>query len=139
MDRVPVNADEALTVFQINLLPYSNGEVNYLRLPSVEASAEYRRSQVVITPVFGETSYLGRIAVLHVDGNHSYESAQSDVASWHELVMPGGWIIIDDYIWPYGDGPQRVGDAFLTEHRGSIEHAFVMGGALFVQLSPRRP
>lgn len=137
LDRVPINADEALTIFQINLFPYSGGTVNYLRLPSVEASVQYRRSHVVATSVFGETSYSGHIAVLHVDGNHSYESAQSDVASWHELVMTGGWIIIDDYIWPYGDGPQRVGDAFLTEHRDSIEHAFVMGGALFVRLLPK--
>lgn len=136
LDRVPVNADEALTIFQINLLPYSNGAVNYLRLPSVEASAEYHRSQVVKTPVFGETAYSGRIAILHVDGNHSYANAQSDVASWRDLVMPGGWIIIDDYIWPYGDGPKRVGDEFLAEHQEKIAHAFVMGGALFVQLSP---
>lgn len=135
LDRVPVNADEALTVFQLNLLPYSNGAVNYLRLPSVEASAEYRRSRVVATPVFGETAYSGRIAVLHVDGNHSYANAQSDVASWRDLVMPGGWIIIDDYTWPYGDGPQRAGDEFLAEQLEKIACAFVMGGALFIQLA----
>jgi hypothetical protein len=136
LDRVPVNADEALTIFQLNLLPYSNGAVNYLRLPSVEASAEYRRSRIVTTPVFGETAYSGRIAILHVDGNHSYSNAQSDVASWHDLLLPGGWIIIDDYTWPYGDGPQRVGDEFLAEHLEKIACAFVMGGALFIQLSP---
>ncbi len=31
VDSVPVDADEALTVFQINLLPYGHGAVNYLR------------------------------------------------------------------------------------------------------------
>lgn len=135
LDRVPVNADEALTVFQINLLPYANGAVNYLRMPSVEASVEYRRSRVVATPVFGETTYSGRIAVLHVDGNHTYANAQSDVASWHNLVVPGGWTVIDDYTWPYGDGPQRAGDEFLAAHHEKFGCAFVMGGALFIQLA----
>lgn len=135
VDRVPLDAEEALTVFQINLLPHANGAVNYLRLPSIEASAEYRRSCIVTTPAFGETMYSGAIAVLHVDGNHSYANAQSDVASWHDLVVPGGWIVIDDYTWPYGDGPQRVGDEFLAAHREQIACAFVMGGSLFIQLA----
>ncbi|MDB5983510.1 MAG: hypothetical protein JWQ69_4525 [Pseudomonas sp.] len=134
LDRVPVNADEALTVFQLNLLPYAHGTVNYLRLPSVDAAVEYRRSHRVTTAAFGETNYTGRIAVLHVDGNHSYDSAHADVSAWADLVRPGGWIIIDDYIWPYGDGPQRVADEFLESRLPGIECAFVMGSALFIQL-----
>ena len=73
---------------------------------------------------------------LHVDGNHSYESARADVDAWADLVIAGGWIIIDDYIWPYGDGPQRVGDEFLRSHQGEIACAFVMGSALFIQRAP---
>jgi hypothetical protein len=134
VDRVPVDADEALTVFQLNLLPYANGAVNYLRLPSVDAAVEYRGSQTVTTPAFGETNYVGRIAVLHVDGNHSYDSARADVLAWADLVLPGGWIIIDDYIWPYGNGPQRVADEFLGSHCANIDCAFVMGSALFLRL-----
>lgn len=135
LDRVPVDADEALTVFQINLLPYAHGMVNYLRRPSVDAAAQYRSSNVVTTETFGETTYAGSIAVLHVDGNHSYASAQSDVAAWVGLVLPGGWIVTDDYIWPYGDGPQRAGDEFLASNFARVELAFVMGSALFIQLS----
>jgi hypothetical protein len=134
VDRVPVNADEALTVFQLNLLPYAHGAVNYLRLPSVDAAVEYRRNPVVTTTAFGETRYTGRIAVLHVDGNHSYASAKEDVAAWCELVTPGGWIIIDDYVWPYGNGPKRVGDEFVHRQMSNIVCAFVMGAALFIQL-----
>jgi cephalosporin hydroxylase len=135
VDRVVVNADEALTVFQINLLPYANESVNYLRLPSVQASVEYRRSPNVASPSFGETRYAGRIAVLHVDGNHSYESARADIAAWSDLVLPGGWIVIDDYVWPYGDGPRRVGDEFLAEASQRLEVSFVMGSALFIRIS----
>lgn len=134
VDSVPVDADEALTIFQINLLPYGHGAVNYLRLPSVNAAAIYRDRPVVNTASFGETKYAGRIAVLHIDGNHSYVRAHSDVSAWADLVTPGGWIVIDDYIWPYGDGPQRVGDEFLAANSAYIHCAFVMGSALFVQV-----
>jgi hypothetical protein len=135
VDRVPVNADEALQMFQMNLLPYAKGDVNYLRLPSVDAARKYRHNAVVETPVFGQTRYGGRIAVLHVDGNHSYESVSADVDAWADLMVPNGWIIIDDYNWPYGDGPQRVGDEFLSAWDARIRNSFVTGGALFIHLS----
>ncbi len=135
VDRVPVSADEALTVYLLNLLPYANGSVNFIRLPSVDAAIQYRKTPLVATPVFGKTEYSGRIAVLHIDGNHSYANAQADVASWCDLVMPGGWVIIDDYIWPYGDGPQRVGDELLSRWFKKIACSFVMGSALFIQIA----
>lgn len=134
VDRIPVSADEALTVFHLNLLPYSNGAINYLRMPSVDAALEYQRSRTVTTPVFGRTTYSGTIAALHIDGNHSHENAQADVSSWNRMVKSGGWIIIDDYVWPYGDGPQRVGDKFLIESHSEIACSFVIGSALFIQL-----
>jgi hypothetical protein len=79
--------------------------------------------------------------MLHVDGNHSYASAHSDVSAWADLVTPGGWIVIDDYIWPYGDGRQRVGDEFLASNVARVSSAFVMGSALCVQIlaQPKHP
>jgi hypothetical protein len=137
VDQVPVNADEALIVFQINLLPYSHGSVNYLRMPSVQAARAYRSSQVVVTPLFGETHYSGHISILHIDGNHSPQNVSADIAEWTSFVLPGGWIIIDDYTWPYGKGPQTVGDEFLSSNSDRIEISFVMGGALFIRLKAR--
>ena len=133
VDRVPVDADEALTVFQINLLPYAQGKVNYLRVPSVEAAVEYQRNREVTTPAFGRTNYTGRIAILHIDGNHSYENAHADIDAWAGLLLPGGWIIIDDYRWPYGDGPRRAADEFIFTAQSKIECAFFMGGALLIK------
>lgn len=126
--------DEALRVFEMSLLPYSNGDINYLRLPSTEAARHYAAQRVVSTASFGDTIYSGKIALLHVDGNHSYEAARDDVHTWSGHVVPGGWIIIDDYVWPYGDGPQRAGDEFLSKNQTRISSAFVMGTALFLQL-----
>lgn len=132
-----VDADEAFEVFLIGLGPVALGDMNYLRLPSTEAAGVYRAGLTVETPVFGATRYNGSIAVLHIDGNHAYEAAKSDVAAWACHVAPGGWIIIDDYVWPYGDGPRRVGDEFLAAERERIDTAFVTGSALFIRLTTR--
>jgi hypothetical protein len=134
VDGIRVDANEALTVFHLNLLPYAQGRLNYLRLPSVEAAKIYRMSLCVTSPEFGVTQLSGSIAVLHIDGNHNYDNVRSDIEVWSNRVVPGGWIIIDDYLWPYGDGPQRAGDEFLAAKFDSIELAFVMGGALFLRL-----
>lgn len=129
------SAAEALNVFQINLLPYSRGDINYLRMPSTEGAKHYRSLAAVQTPSFGITNYSGHIALLHVDGNHSYENAKADVDAWSDLVLPGGWIVIDDYTWPFGDGPKRVGNEYLEVNNSRIATSFVMGGALFIQLA----
>ena len=126
--------DETLRGFEMNLLPYSNGDINYIRLPSTEAALDYGAQRAVSTESFGTTEYCGNIAVLHIDGNHSYEAARADAEAWSRHVLPGGWTIIDDYVWPYGDGPQRVGDEFLHINRTRLSCAFVMGTALFLQL-----
>lgn len=135
VDAVPFNADEAFAVFQINMVPYADGTVNYLRLPSTDASLRYRESRTVVSPQFGTTQYSGRIAILHIDGNHSYENAQADVRAWQEFVVPGGWIVIDDYIWAFGDGPKRVGDEFLAANAAFINTCFVAGGNLIINLT----
>jgi hypothetical protein len=129
------SAEEALSVFQLNLLPYSRGDVNYMRMPSTHGAALYRAAAEVSTSVFGKTTYCGRIALLHVDGNHSYDSACADVLAWSDLVMPGGWLVIDDYNWPFGDGPKRAGNEYLSANIERISTSFVMGGALFIRLS----
>ena len=129
-----MSAEEALAVFEMNLLPYNANHVNYLRMPSTDGASHYTYNSSVTTESFGTTDYRGEIAILHVDGNHSYEAVKEDMAIWSRLVAKGGWIVIDDYNWPFGDGPRRVGDVFLTENRTKIETAFVMGGALFIQL-----
>lgn len=128
-----LDAEEALAVFEMNLLPYSANHVNYLRMPSTDGAKHYHEHRGATTASFGTTSYCGHIAILHIDGNHSYAAAKADIASWSRFVIDGGWIIVDDYIWPYGDGPQRAGDEFLVENKDRIDVAFVMGGALFIQ------
>lgn len=139
VDRVSaqVDAEEALAVFEMNLLPYNADQLNYLRLPSSDGALHYGARLDVTTAAFGTTRYAGHIAILHIDGNHSYAAAKADLAAWGGFVVAGGWIVVDDYVWPYGDGPQRAGDEFLAQHQEIIDVAFVMGSALFVQLASR--
>jgi hypothetical protein len=128
------DCDEALLVFEMNLLPYCVNDINYLRMPSVRGAAHYGQHKQAISPSFGTTDYTGKISILHIDGNHAYDAAKADAEAWSPYVVAGGWIIIDDYVWPYGDGPKRVGDEYLAQNLDRISCAFVMGTALFMQL-----
>lgn len=130
-----LSAEEAHAVFVVNLLPYSRGNINFIRATSVEGSARYRASSTVETEAFGETQYAGKIALLHIDGNHEESVVATDLLAWGPLVLPGGWIVFDDYRWPYGDGPRKIADRFIEEKKIEISCAFYMGGALFVQVA----
>lgn len=133
-----VSAEEALLVFEMNLLPYSFNNVNYLRMPSIDGAKYYQQQRSVTTTAFGATNYCGHISILHIDGNHSYAAAKADIAAWSVFVIDDGWIIIDDYNWPYGNGPKCAADEFLTANASRLKVAFVMGGALFLQLTSQR-
>jgi hypothetical protein len=74
-----VDAEETLAVFEMNLLPYNANHVNYLRMPSTEGAQHYRACRDITTASFGTTRYDGHIAILHIDGNHSYAAAKADI------------------------------------------------------------
>jgi len=123
---------EVFDAFRMNLAPFEGG-VNYLRAPSANAAARYARERTITTTDFGTTRTTGQIALLHIDGNHAADCVRCDVALWSGYVMPHGWIVFDDYCWPFGDGPRRVADHFHSRLRDETSCAFVAGGALFLQ------
>lgn len=129
-----VDTDEALAIFQLSLIPCAAGRVNYLRLPSQAAAEQFRQERLAVSAEFGTTTYEGKIAILHIDGNHAYDAVCADIESWCDQVIPGGWVILDDYVWPFGDGPRRAGDEFLAGKLPRLNQAFVMGSALFIQM-----
>ncbi|HSH97729.1 MAG: class I SAM-dependent methyltransferase [Methylophilaceae bacterium] len=129
-----VDADEAFNVFRIGILPFNAKHINYLRMASEDGARSYSDDRVVRSEYFGETRYAGKISILHIDGNHAYEAVKADIDSWGGFVVDGGWIIFDDYMWPYGDGPKKIGDDFIDVNQSRIANAFTMGGALFIQL-----
>lgn len=106
------------------------GNINYVCQFSEKAVPDYQKGTVISE--MGKTSYVGKISILHIDGNHDYEFVLQDCEIWAPMVQPGGWIIFDDYEWRLGDGPKKAADVFVQ--RTKLETTFVDGGALFVQL-----
>jgi hypothetical protein len=128
------DAAEVLRIFETNLAPLALGDLNYLRATSAQAAQAYAPGLEVTTEAFGAVTYEGRIAVLHIDGDHAEAQVRCDVESWTPHVVPGGWIIFDDYDWAFGDGPRVVADDFVAQNEGRIAAHFKAGVSLFVQL-----
>src|SRR5271155_3866461 len=126
--------DDIFEAFRMNLAPF-RGTVNYSRLRSNETAPLYSRTPCFTTEDFGRTTYTGEIALLHIDGNHALEAVRRDISLWRPFVCAGGWIVFDDYCWPFGDGPRTAADEFRGMFRRSLGTGFVAGGALFVQLA----
>jgi hypothetical protein len=128
------DTEEALRIFQINLAPFALGDLNYIRARSRDAAPRYGPGLAVTTEAFGPVAYAGQIALLHIDGNHSEPEVSADCEMWTPHVVPGGWIIFDDYEWAFGDGVKRVADAFVEANEPRIACHFKAGPGLFVQL-----
>jgi hypothetical protein len=129
-----MDMDQALRIFELNLAPLAEGRLNYLRARSAHVATLYGEGLKVSTEAFGDTGYQGQIAFLHIDGNHAEPEVARDCELWTPHVAPGGWIVFDDYIWAFGDGPRRVADAFVAREQARIAATFQAGPALFVQL-----
>lgn len=135
VDRATASFDCAalFELYCANLRPYANGDANYLRMPASRAVERYGAASVT-TREFGSVAYSGRIALLHLDGNHGPAAARQDCDTWIPHVMPGGWVVIDDYRWAFGAGPQLAADAWLERSHAEIECCFVVGETLFAKL-----
>ena len=116
--------------FRTNRLTYGLNNLDWLRKPSIDAAGDYLRGRA-----FTRTSSVGRIALLHIDGNHALEAVRGDINAWADAVMPGGWLVIDDYRWAFGTGPQQAGDEFLAAHLAAIDVAYCAGDTLYIRLA----
>jgi predicted O-methyltransferase YrrM len=120
--------------FMVNLVPLRADDHAHVRLPSDAAFAQYAGGAEIVSPAGRAVAYAGRIALIHIDGNHDYACVKQDCALWLSRLRPGAWLILDDYIWAHGDGPYRAGNELLHDHPDRIARAFVCGKALFVKL-----
>src|SRR5262249_33682743 len=100
--------DAVFAEFKRTFVPAFRGTVNSIRDTSSNVVELYRSGNLTVGPTeFGMSRYRGTVSLLHIDGNHDYRVVSRDLADWVPLVQTGGWIIIDDYRWPFADGPQR--------------------------------
>lgn len=112
--------DTLAEMFAVNTASLNYELHTHIRMPSGDAADDVGLPEL-------------DISVLHIDGNHDYAAAKSDCERFASRILPGGWLILDDYEWAHGDGPRRAGDELLAERANEIDHHFVVGKALFVK------
>lgn len=120
--------------FFINMVPFCADNHAHLRLPAEHASRHYLSGEALPNAMGDVVPFTRRISMIHIDGNHDFDAVDMDCRLWLPSLVPGGWLILDDYLWAHGDGPRRVGDRLLADAAHHISTAFVAGQALFVQL-----
>ena len=130
-----INRIDFAKVFKSFLLKISVlDNTSYIRDVSVKAIDTYNHAALegkLLSKEIKPISITGKIAVLHIDGNHEYEQVLQDVKTWESNVIPGGWIMLDDYEWAFGDGPRLVGDEMLAS--GKYDCTFVYSDTLFLR------
>ena len=108
--------------------------VGFIRDISEKAVVHYKSASMqgrLSSSELGEIALQGKIAMLHIDGNHRYDYVRKDILAWEPLVMPGGWVLLDDYIWVFGDGPKKAGDELISS--GKFDIGFTMSDTLFLR------
>ena len=58
----------------------------------------------------------GELDFVFIDGEHSYETARSDIEAWWPKVSSGGLLMGHDYHRPRSPGVCRAVDEFGEEH-----------------------
>lgn len=133
--RSLINLDHVFTEFCATASELGN--MGYIRAPSIQAIDTYINSipsKRLHSPELGNISISGHIALLHIDGNHRYDHVVQDIATWSPFLQPGGWLLLDDYVWAFGDGPQKAGDELLNT--GNFDLAFAASDTLFLRRRP---
>ncbi|MEW8287098.1 MAG: class I SAM-dependent methyltransferase [Candidatus Thiodiazotropha endolucinida] len=106
----------------------------YIRDSSAKAIDHYKQAAMegtLMSPQLGTIAVTGKISLLHIDGNHDYDHVRQDIDAWTPYVMPGGWLLLDDYVWVFGDGPKKAGDELL--HSNMFDLSFTMGDTLYLR------
>lgn len=119
--------------FAVNLAAFGFKDNAHLRMPSSDGFSHYDKTSQAMSLGGHRVSYTGKVAVIHIDGNHDYSSVKQDCQLWLSKLTHGAWLILDDYIWAHGDGPYHTGNELLREEAARIDRAFVSGKALFVK------
>ena len=132
LDNTRIDSETIFRIFLGTVAALDN--VGYLRKTSLAALDDYEdacRSGELDSPELGRIALTGTLSLLHIDANHRYDHVRQDVMTWAPLLGPGGWLLLDDYVWAFGDGPRRVGDELLASPL--YDSAFVSGDTLFLR------
>lgn len=132
VERFNIDFERVFRIFLSTAALLDN--VGYIRKTTEAAHPVYetaRRSGCLESPELSSIALSPHLSLLHVDGNHRYDQVWKDVETWSPYLVPGGWLLLDDYVWAFGDGPKRVGDELLESPL--YDKAFVSGDTLFLR------
>jgi len=129
-----IDFDKVFEIFLSTVSLLNN--VGYIRKASQDAISYYSAAVLkgeLDSNELGKIKLANRISLLHIDGNHKYEHVKKDVEIWLKYLVPGGWLLLDDYLWAFGDGPKRLGDELLLSNE--FDNSFVASDTLFLRRS----
>lgn len=132
IERAYIDLDQVFRIFLSTAAMLNN--VGYIRKTSEAARPVYeaaRHAGHLNSPELGSIALSPRLSLLHIDGNHRYDHVCKDIEIWSPYLAPGGWLLLDDYVWAFGDGPKRAGDELLNSPL--YDTAFVSGDTLFLR------
>lgn len=133
-ERINIDFERLFRIFLSTAAMLDN--IGYIRKTTEAAHPIYEAARLsgrLDSPELGSITLSPHLSLLHVDGNHRYDHVLRDVETWSPYLAPGGWLLLDDYVWAFGDGPKRVGDELLDSPL--YENAFVSGDTLFLRRS----
>lgn len=82
-------AADDVPIWSIDIAPQDDGELlTYLNHPRIHL--------IVGDSHKVDTSQVGKVDLLFIDGDHSYEGVRGDLAHWYSKVAPGGHIVLHD-------------------------------------------
>ncbi|TXI94650.1 MAG: class I SAM-dependent methyltransferase [Burkholderiaceae bacterium] len=133
-----INFEQIFRIFLSTAATLDN--VGYIRHTSEAAHPIYEAARAnghLDSPELGRIFLAGHLSLVHIDGNHRYDHVKKDVETWSPYLVPGGWLLLDDYVWAFGDGPKRIGDELLDSQL--YDTAFVSSDTLFLRRNSVAP
>lgn len=73
-----------------------------------------------------------RLALVFIDGGHSFEAAHDDYRAWSHHLMPGGYLLIHDIFTDPAAGGQAPREVYQIAHGSGRFDALPMTGTLGV-------
>lgn len=129
-----INCDHIFNIFLMNAAIFDN--IGFIKAPSDRAVKEYVESCArgsLISSDGSSVSLEGKISVLHIDGNHRYDMVKNDIRLWTPYLLKGGWLLLDDYQWSFGEGPRKAGDELIESQ--DYDLTFCLGDTLYLRKS----
>ena len=78
-----------------------------------------------VVPIVNESSYVAEkwnspLAMVFIDGGHSFETAMNDFMSWHKKIISGGALVIHDIF----ENPDEGGQAPYEVYMHALKNGF---------------